>query len=232
MSHLLKLAFLSGILAVVSTSSLARTEIATVAKVGDIYHIEIVTVEQSLIPFHPDKGFFPKIRREVQFVTSGPGEKITVAGHEYQRFVINRDAVTVLDNCVYSEGEIQLSEKLGELIVKGKLSASHSEYTNHSGHYKGVQFLHPAVVSLDKNVVLSTIPGGYVTATGTFGSDRREFVSNGVTYEALDLCVSRNDEQIEIVAHVIVPTSEPRNPYLFVLRKTSEAKHRCCPWGS
>jgi hypothetical protein len=233
-NHLLKLALLAVTLAFVSSSSLARTEVATVAKVADMYHIKIVTVEQSLIPFHPDKGFFPKIRREVQFVTTGPGEKITVADREYQRFVINRDVVTVLDNCIYSEGEIRFSEKFGELIIEGKLSAKHSHYTNHSGDYKGVQFLHPVIVAIDKNVVLSSIPDSYVTATGTFGSRRREFVSNGVTYEALDSCAQENDEPTEIVARVIVPTGGSRNPFLYVLRKTGEAKKSrwCSPCGS
>lgn len=233
-NHLLKLALLAGTLAFTSLSSLARTEVATVAKLADMYHIKIVTVEQSLIPLHPDKGFFPKIRREVEFITTGPGEKITVAGREYQRFVINRDVVTVLDNCIYSEGEVRLSEKFGELIVEGKLSAKHSHYTNHSGHYKDVQFLHPAIVALDKNVILGSIPDSYVTATGTFPSGQRAFVSNGVTYEAVDLCAPRDDAPTDMVAQVIVPTGEPRKPFLYVLRKTGEARKSrwCGPCGS
>ena len=229
MKHLLQFVLLAGALVFVSSSSLARTEIASVAKVGDMFHIEIVTVEQSLIPIHPDKGFFPKIRRQVQFVTTGPGEKITVAGHDYQRFVINRDAVTVLDNCLYSEGEIRFSEKFGELIIKGKLSPKHSHYTNHSGRYKNVQFLHPEIVALDRNIDLSSIPDSYVTATGTFGPGLREFVSNGVSYEALDWCTPKNDEPTEIVAHVIVPTGKDRTPFLYVLRKTGETQRRCRP---
>ncbi len=234
MKQLLKLVLLAVTLAGLSSPSLARTETATVAKVGDMYHINVVTVEQSLIPFHPDKGFFPKIRREVQFVTTGPGERVTIAGREYQRFVINRDVVTVLDNCIYSEGEIRFSEKLGELIIKGKLSDKHAHYTNHSGDYTGVQFLHPEVVALDKNVVLGSISDSYITATGSLGSGRREFVSNGVTYEALDSCTSESDDPIDIVARVIVPRGGDRKPYFYVLRKTGETRKSrwCSPCGS
>jgi hypothetical protein len=214
-----------------SLASFARTETVTVADLGGIYEVVVVTEEQSLIPFHPDKGFFPKLRREVRFVTTGPGAITTIDGHKFRRFVINDDIVTILDNCLYSSGEVLFSEQAGQLIINATLSSSHSEYSNHSGTYRNVEYSRPGIATLDKGKSLAGVDYTYVRAMGYFLPDKRQFRADGALYEILDLCSPKENEPAEIFARVIRPVVGHRTPYLYVLRKVGREKMRCCPWG-
>jgi hypothetical protein len=209
-----------------ASSALAVTEVATVTKLGESYEIYVKTVDQSFIPFHPDKGFFPKLRRMVQFVTTGPGTTKMIDGHPYQHFTLKRDIFPVLDNCLYSSGEILFSEESRELIIQGRLSERHSAYKNHSGKYTQVEFASPRIETLNKDLDLSNPDVNYVRATGTF-VEHRTFLAEGKRHEITAWCPPVNGDPVDILARVYHPTAGNGAPYLFVLRHDGWPNGEC-----
>lgn len=208
----------------------AKVLSARVDDLGDLIQIVLMFERQSLIPLHPDRGFFPKIRSEDRFVAWGEGQMVRLHGHTYRRFEIGRDIRSVPDHCVYRSGEVLISEADGEVIIHASLSDSHSRYTNPSGRYRDVEFTHQELATLPAGTDLHALRDHYVEATGRFDHENRLFVVDGNAYPAMDLCSNTGDQSVKVLAHVLVPRGESP-PYLFVLRKGEQIGPMCCPWG-
>ncbi len=208
----------------------AKVLSARVDDLGDLYQIVLQFERQSLIPIHPDKGFFPKIRSEARFIAWGAGQSVTRHGHTYRRFEIGQDIQSMPDNCIYRTGEVLLAEASGELVIRTTLSDSHSHYTNPSGHYRDITFRHPDRASLSADSDLAAMGDAYVEASGHFDTDNRAFVLGERALPAMDLCTERGDTAVNILAQVVTPRA-PSEPYLLVLRKNDQIGPRCCPWG-
>lgn len=223
--------FATVLLGVLCLSSVdAKVLSARVDDLGDLYQIVLVFERQSLIPLDPDRGFFPKIRSEDRFVAWGEGQIVTLHGHVYRRFEIGHDVRSMPDNCVYRSGELLLSEASGELIIRARLSNTHSQYTNRSGRYRDVVFSHFVRTGLSADSNLGALGETYVEATGHFDDDKRAFVLGDRAFPAMDLCNGSDDGTLKILAHVVTPRA-PSEPYLFVLRKNDQSGPMCCPWG-
>lgn len=221
-----RIALLAATTFAMTGSAIASIQDVSVTKLEDSYQIHVVTEEQSWVPLHPDKGIFPKLHREVTFLTSGSGQTEVIDGQEYKKFSIGKDVFAILDNCLYSDGEILFSPNAGKLIIRGNLAPGYTSYTNHSGSYRNVRFSSPAITELQKNSDLSKLAGSFVRVKGGFGR-HREFVSEvGASYDVTDLCYPKYNEPTQILAQIIQPRFG--SAYLFVLRKEGTPQNKCC----
>jgi hypothetical protein len=210
----------------------AASETVTVTELDGSYEVVIITEEQTLIPIHPDKGFFPKQTYDTRFITRGAGSASTLAGRPARRFTVSEDAVTAIDNCIHAKGELVFSEEAGELLLDADLTRSHSRYKNHSATYRQVRFFHPTIRDLKATDSLLQLRDVYVRAQGHFSDDGRHFVIGGSQFRSLDACTPGPAERVEILARVIHPRTREPDPYLYILRKSGSENSRCCPWGN
>lgn len=204
------------------------TEAATVTNLGDSYEIRVE--KEKRIILHPDQGFFPIQHREVTFLTWGLGATETIDGQEFRKFSIGKDAFALLDNCLYSDGEILFSVATRKLIIKGNLSPnpSYSYYPNHSGTYLNANFVSPTIVDLQATSTLKELDGALVRVKGKNTTDG--FVTeHGVSYEYV-ACHPMDNQPSQILARVILTTTG--RLYLRGIRKEGVPQEKCCFFGN
>jgi hypothetical protein len=197
----------------------------SITQLDDSFEIVVIAEEQSLIPLHPDKGVFPKLHREVRFITVGKGSDVKIDGHEYKKFVIGKDIVPTLEHCVYSKGEVLFSWQLRKLIIKTTLAKEYSHYSNLSGTYENVDLFFSPVIELTNASNLYSLSGKHIRLRGYFLHEHAFVSESGIEFEAAALCIPKSKKTIQILARVIQPNFGPT--YLYVLRIEGDT-HNCC----